>query len=127
MKSKFSSRKFLTALIAESAGIITTITGLIAALLGSGHPAVIITGALLTVLSGVAYCIVEGRLDEQSIRTSGAAVAGVADALGADKIGDLIEGATNSVAGVIGEKTMPADGEGEGDGDDDEVARKIGF
>ncbi len=130
MESKFTSRKFLTALIAESAGIITTVTGLIVSLLGSGHPAVIITGAVLTVLSGVAYCIVEGRLDAQAIRTSGNAVADAADALGADKVGDLIEGVTDVVADVVGTnagKTVPEDGKDEGDEPDNAEGRKIGF
>lgn len=131
MKNKFSSRKFLTALIAESAGIITTVMGLVAALLGSGHPAVIITGAVLTVLSGVAYCIVEGRLDAQAIRTAGNAVADAADALGADKAADVIEGVSDTVAdvlGVIGEKTVPEDGKDEdGNGDSPQQMGRIGF
>ena len=130
MKNKFSSRKFLAALIAESAGIITTVTGLIASLLGSGHPAVIITGAVLTVLSGVAYCVVEGRLDERAIRASGNAIADAVDALGADKVGDLIEGVTDAVADVLGgtgEKTVPEDGKDEDiDGDSPQMGR-IGF
>ncbi len=127
MNSKFTSRKFLAALIAESAGIITTVTGLIAALLGSGHPAVVVTGAILTVLSGVAYCIVEGRLDEQSIRASGNALANAADALGANKVGDLVEGVTDAVAEVVGEKTVPEDGKAEDDEPADIEGRKIGF
>ena len=130
MKNKFFSRKFLTALIAESAGIITTVTGLIASLLGSGHPAVIITGAVLTVLSGVAYCVVEGRLDAQAIRTTGNAMANAADALGADKTADVIEGVTDVVADVVGdgaEKTVPEDGKNEGDEPDNAEGRKIGF
>lgn len=131
MKNKFFSRKFLTALIAESAGIITTVTGLIAALLGSGHPAVIITGAVLTVLSGVAYCIVEGRLDAQAIRATGSVVANAADALGADKAADVIEGVTDTVAdvfGVTGEKTVPEDGKDEnGDSDSPQQMGRIGF
>ncbi|MBO5511736.1 MAG: hypothetical protein J6B24_08400, partial [Clostridia bacterium] len=120
----------LTALIAESAGIITTVTGIIAALLGSGHPAVIITGAVLTVLSGVAYCIVEGRLDAQAIRVTGNAVADAADALGGEKAADVIEGVTDTMAdvfGVAGEKTVPEDGKDEdGDNDSPQMGR-IGF
>ena len=104
--------------------------GLIAALLGSGHPAVIITGAVLTVLSGVAYCIIEGRLDAQAIRATGSAVANAADALGADKAADVIEGVTDTVAdvfGVAGEKTVPEDGKDEdGDSDSPQMGR-IGF
>ncbi len=128
MISKFSSRKFLAALIAESAGIITTVTGLISSLLGSGHPAVVVTGAILTVLSGVAYCIVEGRLDEQSIRASGNALANAADALGADRVGDLIEGVADAAADVVGdcaEKTVPE--KEENDEPADIEGRRIGF
>lgn len=131
MKNKYSSRKFLTALIAESAGIITTVMGLVAALLGSGHPAVIITGAVLTVLSSVAYCVVEGRLDAQAIRTAGNAAADAADALGADKAADMIEGVTDTVADVLGvtdEKTVPEDGKDEdGTGDSPQQMGRIGF
>ena len=131
MKNKFFSRKFLTALIAESAGIIAIVTGLIATLLGSGHPAVIITGAVLTVLSSVAYCVVEGRLDAQAIRATGNAVADAANALGADKAADLIEGVTDTVTDVLGvttDKTVPEDGKDEdGDSDSPQQMGRIGF
>ena len=135
MNSKFTSRKFLTVLIAESAGITTLVTGILTALLGEGHIAVIITGAVMTALAGIAYCIVEGRLDERAISASGTALAGAADALGADKIGDLIEGVPDAVADVVGnnagnnaEKTVPEDGKGEGDNESDNAeGRRIGF
>ena len=131
MKNKFFSRKFLTALIAESAGIIAIVTGLITTLLGSGHPAVIITGAVLTVLSSVAYCVVEGRLDAQAIRATGNAVADAANALGADQAADLIEGVTDTVADVLGvttDKTVPEDGKDEdGDSDSPQQMGRIGF
>lgn len=101
MLNKLKSRKFIASLIGEAAGIITLVTGIVAAIVGEGHPAVVIVGAALTVVASVGYMIIEGRLDEKSITAAGNAAADIAEAAGNDKAADAIEDITEEVSDFL--------------------------
>ena len=81
---KFTSRKFLTALAAELAGILTLI-------LGADHPVAIAAGAVLTVAAAAVYCIMEGRIDAASVKTVTDAVSDAAEGLGYDQVAETVD------------------------------------
>lgn len=58
---KFTSRKFLTTLAAELSGIITMI-------LGANNPVAVIIGGIITSAATIVYCLVEGKLDSNSLK-----------------------------------------------------------
>lgn len=75
---KLTSRKFLLAVISAVAGIITLLTG-------NNAMAQTITGAVMTILSTVIYCLVEGVLDAKSMKRITNTIADTAEKLGADE------------------------------------------
>ncbi len=82
---KLTSRKFLLAASCMIAGI--------AALCGADETVVgVISGAVMTVFPAVVYCIMEGKIDQASVKQATESAADVAQALGADEaIKRLIE------------------------------------
>lgn len=92
---KLTSRKFIVTLI-------TAIAGLITAIIGENETVQIITGAAMTIIPTVVYCITEGVLDAKSVKTIADATADAAEKLGAnDKVVDKIE-----QVGKIGESLI---------------------
>ena len=75
---KFTSRKFIVAVIAAVAGMVTMI-------IGHEETVRIIAGALATIIPTVAYCVMEGVIDAKSVKTITDATADAAEKLGADK------------------------------------------
>ena len=83
--SKLTSRKFIVTAISAIAGIITMIVG---------DNAIVqtITGAAMTIVPIVVYCIMEGVIDSASVKTITEATAEAAEKLGADEtVIDAIE------------------------------------
>ena len=72
--TKFTSRKFLTALAAELTGIVTMI-------LGANNPVAVIIGGIITAAATIVYCIVEGKLDSTSLKSLTNTVTEVIDKL----------------------------------------------
>lgn len=89
---KFTSRKFVTCLLAVIGGFVVMFVG------QEGYVNTII-GGLGVVIPAVAYCIVEGRIDEKSVKTISDTALDVAKDLHVSKevketverIGDLAE------------------------------------
>lgn len=89
---KLTSRKFIVTAITAIAGIITLI-------IGENEVVQIIAGAAMTIVPTIIYCIMEGVIDANSVKTITDATADAAEKLGADKkVVDAIE-----QAGEIGE------------------------
>lgn len=89
---KLTSRKFIVTAITAIAGIITLI-------IGENEIVQIIAGAAMTIVPTIVYCIMEGTIDAQTVKTITDATADAAEKLGADeKVVDVIEN-----AGEIGE------------------------
>ena len=89
---KLTSRKFIVTAITAIAGIITLI-------IGENEVVQIIAGAAMTIVPTIIYCIMEGVIDANSVKTITDATADAAEKLGADKkVVDTIE-----KAGEIGE------------------------
>lgn len=89
---KLTSRKFIVTAITAIAGIITLI-------IGENEIVQIIAGAAMTIVPTIVYCIMEGTIDAQTVKTITDATADAAEKLGADeKVVDVIE-----TAGEIGE------------------------
>lgn len=88
---KFTSRKFLLALLGDLMGIVTMIVG--------KNMVTTIAGAAAVALVNVVYCIVEGRIDAKSVGMITDSVEVIAGELGAsdetvkaiDKIGFAVE------------------------------------
>ena len=82
---KLTSRKFIVT-------VITAIAGIITAIIGENETVQIITGAAMTIIPTIVYCITEGVLDAKSVKTIADATADAAEKLGADdKVVDAIE------------------------------------
>ena len=75
---KFTSRKFIVAIIAAIAGVVTMI-------IGHEETVQIVAGALATIIPTVAYCVMEGVIDAKSVKTVTDAAIDAAEKLGADK------------------------------------------
>ena len=89
---KLTSRKFIVTAITAIAGIITLI-------IGENEVVQIIAGAAMTIVPTIIYCIMEGVIDANSVKTITDATVDAAEKLGADKkVVDAIE-----QAGEIGE------------------------
>ena len=89
---KLTSRKFIVTAITAIAGVITLI-------IGENEVVQIIAGAAMTIVPTIIYCIMEGVIDANSVKTITDATADAAEKLGADKkVVDTIE-----KAGEIGE------------------------
>ena len=82
---KLTSRKFIVTVITAIAGIITMI-------IGENEVVQIISGAAMTIVPTIVYCLMEGMIDAKSVKTIADATAEAAEKLGADKnIVDTIE------------------------------------
>ena len=82
---KLTSRKFIVTVITAIAGIITMI-------IGDNEVVQIISGAAMTIVPTVVYCLMEGVIDAKSIKTITNATADAAEKLGVDdKVVDAIE------------------------------------
>ena len=74
---KITSRKFIIA-------VITAIVGIITMFIGENETVSTIAGAMMTIIPTVVYCIVEGHIDAESVKTITNATVDVAEKLGAD-------------------------------------------
>lgn len=89
--SKFTSRKFLLALLGDIMGVVTMIVG--------QNLTTTIIGAAAVIVINVVYCIVEGCIDAAGVAQIADSAETIADALGAsdevvdtiDKVGDVVE------------------------------------
>jgi hypothetical protein len=82
---KLTSRKFIVTLI-------TAITGIITVIIGENEMALIISGAAMTIVPTIVYCIMEGVIDAQSVKVITDATADAAEKLGAkEEVVDTIE------------------------------------
>lgn len=75
---KLTSRKFILA-------VITAVTGIITLCIGENEIVKVISGAAMTIVPTVVYCIIEGVVDAKSIKTVTDAVTDTAEKLGADE------------------------------------------
>lgn len=76
--NKLTSRKFILA-------VITAITGIITLCIGENEVVKVISGAAMTIIPTVIYCIMEGVVDAKSIKTVTDTVVDTAEKLGADE------------------------------------------
>ena len=82
---KLTSRKFIVT-------IITAITGIITMIVGDNEVVQIISGAAMTIVPTIVYCVMEGVIDAQSVKTITNATADAAEKLGAkEEVVDTIE------------------------------------
>ena len=82
---KLTSRKFIVT-------VITAITGIITMIVGENEVVQIISGAAMTIVPTIVYCITEGVIDARSIKTITDATTDVAEKLGAtDEVVNTIE------------------------------------
>lgn len=89
--SKFTSRKFLLALLGDIMGIVTMIVG--------QNLTTTIIGAAAVIVINVVYCIIEGYIDAKSVKQIADSAETIADVLGAsdevvktiDTVGDVVE------------------------------------
>lgn len=82
---KLTSRKFIVT-------IITAITGIITMIIGDNEVVQIISGAAMTIVPTIVYCIMEGTIDAKSVKVITDATADVAEKLGAkEEVVDTIE------------------------------------
>lgn len=98
MLVKLTSRKFLLSAISMAAGI---------ALLCGADADVVATlsGAAMTVIPALLYCIVEGRIDVASVKQATGALGDAATALGADPaVKTVIDAAGDALGAVCPEK-----------------------
>lgn len=83
--AKLTSRKFIATIITAVAGVITLI-------IGDNEVVNIIAGAAMTIVPTVIYCLVEGRIDAESVKTITDSVSDAAEKLGASEpVVDVIE------------------------------------
>ena len=89
---KLTSRKFIVTAITAIAGIITLC-------IGENEVVDTIAGALMTLIPTVIYCLTEGMIDANNVKTITKVTAEVAEKLGADESTiDIIE-----QVGAVGE------------------------
>lgn len=89
---KITSRKFIVT-------VITAITGIITLCVGDNEVVKVISGAAMTIVPTVVYCLMEGMIDAKSIKTITEVAADTAEKLGADNATvDVIE-----QVGAVGE------------------------
>ena len=82
---KLTSRKFIVT-------VITAITGIITMIVGENEVVQIISGAAMTIVPTIVYCITEGVIDARSIKTITDATTEAAEKLGAsEEVVDTIE------------------------------------
>jgi hypothetical protein len=72
---KLTSRKFIVTVIAA-------ITGIITLFIGENETVQVIAGALMTIVPTVVYCLMEGKIDANSVKTIADATSDAADKLG---------------------------------------------
>lgn len=95
---KLTSRKFIVT-------VLTAIAGIITAIIGENETVQILTGAAMTIIPTVVYCITEGVLDAKSVKTIADATADAAEKLSAnDTVVDTIEQAGEIVESLIENK-----------------------
>ena len=101
---KLTSRKFIVTVIAA-------ITGIITLFIGDNEVVQTISGAAMTIVPTVVYCLMEGMIDAKSVKTITEATTAMADKLGASEATlDVIE-----QVGTVGE-ILVTDSEEEFDG-----------
>ncbi len=100
---KFLSRKFITA-------IIPAIAGLIVMFIGHEAEVNVISGALMTIVPAIVYCIVEGKIDAENVKAVTDATADAAEKLGFEEVSDKIE-AAGEVIEIITETAVDGDTE----------------
>lgn len=76
---KLTSRKFILSVITAITGIITMILG------GENEIVQTIAGAAMTIIPTIVYCLMEGFIDSQSVKTITNATMDMAEKLGADE------------------------------------------
>lgn len=82
---KLTSRKFIVTAI-------TAITGIITLIVGDNEVVKVISGAAMTIVPTVVYCLMEGMIDAKSIKTITEVTADAAEKLGAsENTVDVIE------------------------------------
>lgn len=82
---KLTSRKFIVT-------VITAITGIITMIVGENEVVQIISGAAMTIIPTIVYCVMEGVIDARSIKTITEATTDAAEKLGAkEEVVDAIE------------------------------------
>ncbi len=95
---KLTSRKFIVT-------VITAITGIITLFVGENAIVQVVSGAAMTIIPTVVYCIMEGTIDAKSVETIKDATVDAAEKLGAD------ENTVNTIEqmGAIGEVLVGED------------------
>lgn len=82
---KLTSRKFIVT-------IITAITGIITMIIGDNELVQIISGAAMTIVPTIVYCVTEGVIDAKSVKAITEATADAAEKLGAkEEVVDTLE------------------------------------
>lgn len=82
---KLTSRKFIVT-------VITAVTGIITLIIGENETVQVIAGALMTIIPTVVYCLMEGTIDANSVKTITNATTNAAEQLGAkEEVIDTIE------------------------------------
>lgn len=76
---KLTSRKFILSVITAITGIITMILG------GENEIVQTIAGAAMTIIPTIVYCLMEGFIDSQSVKTITNATMDMEEKLGADE------------------------------------------
>ena len=96
---KLTSRKFIVA-------VITVIAGMITLVVGESEVVKVISGAAMTIIPTVVYCLMEGVIDAKSIKTITEVAADAAEKLGADESTvDVIEQAGAVGEALVGDET----------------------
>lgn len=93
---KLTSRKFIISAI-------STLAGILIALIGHEHEVAAIAGALMSIVPAVVYCIMEGKIDAASVKAIGDAAAKAAEELGAESTAKHIEAVTDVAEIVAGD------------------------
>lgn len=85
MIKKLTSRKFIVT-------VITAITGIITLFIGENELVQVIAGAAMTIVPTVVYCLMEGIIDANSVKTITEATTDAAEQLGVgDDTVEIIE------------------------------------
>ena len=82
---KYASRKFIVSLI-------SAISGVVVLFVGNGQVVEVISSALMVIVPAIVYCIIEGKIDANSVKQIADAASDAAGDLGADeKVAEAID------------------------------------
>lgn len=110
---KFTSRKFVAAMIPLIICVITM-------LIGHEYEVTVICSAAGMIIPAVAYIITEGRLDSKAMKTITDTASDAASQLGASQVAAIIK-QTGAVAEALSDDDSECESNGEADKEDEEV------